>query len=135
MLYFSGFTLIFIFWEKRVINCANSFNKAIIGIIRTRRFYNTFPVNSASFVFEFFHGNIKKIALKSIRFLSFFYINILVGHKEYWKMIRSNFYFKFGCCNRIHENMIYSFLSNACWFVYDWYHALAKHNINKVFSC
>ena len=25
----------------------------------------------------------------------------------------------------------YSFHSNACQFVYDWYHAMAKHDINK----
>ena len=64
------------------------------------------------FVFEFFYGNIRRIASKFEMFLCFFYMNIVVCHKEYWKMIRNiRFYnscFKFGCGNRVDENMIYS---------------------------
>ena len=44
-----------------------------------------------------------------------------------------HFCFKFGCGNRADENMIYSFLTNTFWFVFDWCHAITKHDINKVF--
>ena len=57
---------------------------------------------------------------------SFFYMDIVVCHKEYWEMIQNfRFYnscFQFGYSNRVDENMIYrccSFLSNVCRFVYD----------------
>ena len=41
---------------------------------------------------------------------------------------------KFGCGNRVDENMTNSccsVLSDACRFIYDWHHAMAKHNIKK----
>ena len=42
--------------------------------------------------------------------LVFFYMNIVVCHKEYWKMIRNiRFYnscFKFGCGNKVDENTV-----------------------------
>ena len=54
----------------------------------------------------------RKVAPKYEAFLCFFYMNIVACHKEYWKMIRNiQFYnscFKFGCGNRVDENMIYS---------------------------
>ena len=44
--------------------------------------------------------------------------------------------FKFGCGDRVDENVIYSccsILSNACLFIYDWHHAMARHNnITKI---
>ena len=43
--------------------------------------------------------------------------------------------FKFGCGNRVDENMINSccsVLSEACRFIYDWHRAMAKHNIKKI---
>ena len=84
------------------------------------------------------YRNIRKVASKYVTCICFFYINIVVCHKEYWKIIWDiRFYnscFKFGCGNRVNENMIYSccsFPSNVCQFVYDWHHVIAKHNINK----
>ena len=48
----------------------------------------------------------------------------------------SDSFFKFGCGNRVDGNMMYSccsHLSNSCRFVYDWHHAMAKHDINDFF--
>ena len=68
-------------------------------------------------------------------------MDIVACHKEYWKMIRniqlSNSYYKFGCSNRIDENMIHSccsVLSNACQFIYGWHHAMAKQNFVENFE-
>ena len=41
-----------------------------------------------SFLFEFFLGNIRKVAPKYETFFCFFYIDIIACHREYWKMIR-----------------------------------------------
>ena len=121
-------------------------SKKRICIIPVRRVYDIVPANNAQLVFEFFQGNIRKVVPKYVTLLCFFYINncffymnIIVCHKEHWKIIRNiRFYnscFKFGFGNRVGEDMIYScfsVLSNAYQFVYNWHHAMAKHNINKI---
>ena len=105
-----------------------------------QKFCDTVPGNIARFVFKFFYENIRKVALKYETFLCFFYMNIIVSRKIYWKVIRNiRFYnscFKFGCGNRVDENVIYSccsVFSNACQLIYNWHHqAMAKHNIKKI---
>ena len=105
-----------------------------------QKFCDTVPGNIARFVFKFFYENIRKVALKYETFLCFFYMNIIVCRKKYWKGIRNiRFYnscFKFGCGNRVDENVIYSccsVFSNACQLIYNWHHqAMAKHNIKKI---
>ena len=105
-----------------------------------QKFCDTVPGNIARFVFKFFYENIRKVALKYETFLCFFYMNIIVCRKIYWKVIRNiRFYnscFKFGCGNRVDENVIYSccsVFSNACQLIYNWHHqAMAKHNIKKI---
>ena len=79
------------------------------------------------FIFEFFHGNIKKVAPKYSTFLSIFNMSTLSAKKNIgkWSEISDFIIVVYSCC---------SFLSNASRFVYDWYHALAKHNANKI-SC
>ena len=51
-----------------------------------------------------------RLRLNLKRSLVFFYMNIVVCHKEYWKMIRNiRFYnscFKFGCGNKVDENTV-----------------------------
>ena len=63
-------------------------------------------------------------------------MNFVVCHKKYWKLVRNmplyKYCFSFGCGVRADKNIIYSccsFLSNVCWFAYDWCHAMAKRNI------
>ena len=94
---------------------------------------------TAQFVFETLYRNIRKVVPKYVTCFCFFYMNIAVCHKEYWKIIWDiRFYnscFKFGCGNIADENMMHiccSFLSSACQFVNDWHHAIAKDDINKI---
>ena len=46
-----------------------------------------------------------------VAFPCYLYMNFVVDHKEYWKMVRNirfhNSCFKFGCDNRVGEYMIY----------------------------
>ena len=61
---------------------------------------------------NFSTGVSEKVRHKYATFLCFFYMNIVVSYKEYWKMIRNirfyNFCLKVGCGNRVDKNTIYS---------------------------
>ena len=50
---------------------------------------DTVPANSVQLVFEFFHRNITKVIPNYETFLCFFYMNFVVCHKNYWKMIQN----------------------------------------------
>ena len=72
---------------------------------------------------------------KCVTFIWFFYMNVVVCRKEHWKMILNIQFYNSCCANRVDESMTSSccsFLRKACHFVYDWYRAMVKHNINKV---
>ena len=68
-----------LFGEILVIKWGKNFNKVILCNIRIRRVCNTILVKSARFVFDFFHGNIRKIVPKYVAFLCLFYIIVIVG--------------------------------------------------------
>ena len=56
-------------------------------IICIRVVCDTAQANSAQFVFEFFHENIRKIAPKYVNLLCFYNMDIVLCHKKYRKMI------------------------------------------------